>query len=492
MDNKDSYRSLFKATSLFGGVQVYQIAIGILKSKLVAMLLGPNGIGIQGLFTSATELIKQLSSFGLSQSAVRDISEAKASGDINRVNKTVSVLRKLVVITGSIGLIATVLLSPILSMSSFGNTTYTLGFILLAVTLLFDQISAGQKVELQGMRRLKDLAKASAIGSTFGLFLSVPLFYFWGTRGIVPALILNSLCILFITFFYSRKINDITIVKCSLKSALSEGGSMIKMGIALSISSILVSLCSYVLRGYIRGIGGVESVGCFTAGYMIINTYVAMVFNAMATDYYPRLAAVNKDNDRCRELVNQQSEIGILILTPLLSICLLFTPLLIKILYADSFLPAAGYVSWASLGMTLKLTAWCISYQFIAKGESRIFVFNEITQNTYMILLNILGYRLGGLEGLGVAFVLSQFIYFIQVYTIARRKYSFSFSREYVKLFAGCSCALVVIFLSTLLSNRFFTYVIGISLLIIVTVISYIELDKRINLSGLLKKTLKK
>ena len=200
MDNKDSYRSLFKATSLFGGVQVYQIAIGIIKSKLVAMLLGPNGVGIQGLFTSATELIKQLSSFGLSQSAVRDISEAKASGDINRVNKTVSVLRKLVVITGSIGLIATVLLSPILSMSSFGNTTYTLGFILLAVTLLFDQISAGQKVELQGMRRLKDLAKASAIGSTFGLFLSVPLFFFWGTRGIVPALILNSLCILFITF----------------------------------------------------------------------------------------------------------------------------------------------------------------------------------------------------------------------------------------------------------------------------------------------------
>ena len=61
-DNKSSYRSIFKATSLFGGVQVYQILIQIIKSKFVAVLLGPAGVGIMGLYQSGLQLIQQISS----------------------------------------------------------------------------------------------------------------------------------------------------------------------------------------------------------------------------------------------------------------------------------------------------------------------------------------------------------------------------------------------------------------------------------------------
>ena len=91
-----NYRSIFKATSLFGGVQVYQILIQIIKSKILAVLLGPSGIGIQGLFQSALDLVKQGSSMGIAQSAVRDVAEAHGSGDVDRINETVSILRKIV------------------------------------------------------------------------------------------------------------------------------------------------------------------------------------------------------------------------------------------------------------------------------------------------------------------------------------------------------------------------------------------------------------
>ena len=40
---KQEYKNSLKATSLFGGVQVYNIIITILKSKVVALLLGPGG-----------------------------------------------------------------------------------------------------------------------------------------------------------------------------------------------------------------------------------------------------------------------------------------------------------------------------------------------------------------------------------------------------------------------------------------------------------------
>lgn len=80
-----------------------------------------------------------------------------------------------------------------------------------------------------------------------------------------------------------------------------------------------------------------------------------MIFNALATDYYPRLAAVNSDNVKCRNLSNEQGEIASLIMAPLLLICLVFMSLILQILYSDKFLEANNFVIWAVVGMLLSL-----------------------------------------------------------------------------------------------------------------------------------------
>ena len=177
-----SYRSIFKATSLFGGVQVYNILISIISSKFVAILLGPLGVGIKGLFQSSISMIEGFTSMGISRSAVRDVSLANGTGDHNKIGRTVCALKKLVWATGLFGMIVFIVLSPLLSKFSFGNYDYTLSFIFLSVILLFNQLSAGQWVVLQGLRRLNFLAKASALGATLGLLVSVPLYYLLGIK----------------------------------------------------------------------------------------------------------------------------------------------------------------------------------------------------------------------------------------------------------------------------------------------------------------------
>lgn len=155
-----SYRSIFKATSLFGGVQVYQILISVIKQKFVAVLLGTTGMGIQGLYQSGIDLIKGITSMGLQQSAVRDVSEIYyGTRDMQRINRTATILRRLVWITGLLGLVVTACFSPLLSKSLFGNYDYTVPFIILSVILLLDQICSGQRVLLQGMRKLKHLVQ---------------------------------------------------------------------------------------------------------------------------------------------------------------------------------------------------------------------------------------------------------------------------------------------------------------------------------------------
>ena len=141
---KQEYKNSLKATSLFGGVQVYNIIITILKSKVVALLLGPGGMGIYGLLTSTTGLITSATNFGLATSAVKDIAGANASGDMKRVSRTITVFRRWVWVTGLLGMLVCLGLSSFWSQLTFGNKDYTVAFSVLSLSLLFTQLSSGQ------------------------------------------------------------------------------------------------------------------------------------------------------------------------------------------------------------------------------------------------------------------------------------------------------------------------------------------------------------
>ena len=486
-----SYRSIFKATSLFGGVQVYTILIQVIKSKVIAVLLGPLGVGIQGLYQSAIDLVKQATSLGIAQSAVRDVAEANGTGDIKRISRTVTVLRKIVWFTGLLGLVAMMVFSPMFSQASFGNNEYILAFIFLSVILLLDQLFAGQKVVLQGMRRLRDLAKATAIGVTVSLIVSIPLYYMWGVKGIVPAMILTAVATLLVSWLYSRRVK-IESLKVTPREVMSEGKNMMVMGISMSLSGVMAMGSAYLIRSLLRKWGGVDEVGLFQAGFMIINSYVGLVFSAIATDYYPRLASVNKDNAKCRDVVSKQGEISVFLLAPLLSLCILIMPFLIRLLYTEQFLPADNFIKWACLGMMFRLASWIVSYLFVAKAESKLFIISEFIGTFNYTWLSLLGYKLGGLTGMGIAFALNYFIYFWMCYLISRKRYEFYFSRQFIGSFVLQLLLVAACLGCVLLVPGMWKYVSGAIFLVLSGFFGLKGLDERIGLKEAIKTRMRK
>src|SRR5690606_9114456 len=135
--------------------------ISIIRSKFVAVLLGPAGMGIAGLLSSSISFIASFTNFGLGTSAVKNISEAHGSGNIDRVSTVLTVLRRLVWITGLLGAILTFIFSSWLSELTFGNSNYTYAFMWISITLLLNQISIGQNVVLRGLRKIRYMAQAS-------------------------------------------------------------------------------------------------------------------------------------------------------------------------------------------------------------------------------------------------------------------------------------------------------------------------------------------
>ena len=410
-DQQKSYRQIMKATSLFGGLQVFQIIISVIRSKFVAVLLGPAGMGVVGLLYTTTVFITALTDFGLGRSAVKNISEANATQNEQRVATVITVLRKMIWVTGLLGTIMVLVLSPWLSQITFGNKSYTSAFAWISIILLFNQLSGGQIVLLQGLRKLQHLAKATLYGSIVGLFITVPLYYKFGVDGIVPVIILTSIASLFFSWFYARKVK-IKSVKVSKQRAILEGKDMLTMGFAISISGLISIGVAYLLRIFISRTGNLSDVGLYTAGFTIIGTYVGMVFTAMGTDYYPRLAAVAHDNELCKENINQQAEIALLLLAPILIGFLVFINWGIILLYSTQFVAVTGMVYWAALGMFFKAGSWSINFVFLAKGASKLYFWNELAGNSYTLLFNILGYHFYGLTGLGISFLITFIIYF--------------------------------------------------------------------------------
>ncbi len=490
-EQKKSYRSILKATSIFGGVQIWKILLGMVGQKFIAVLIGPAGMGIQGLYQSGLNLIQGITSLGLSQSAVKNVSEANASGNQKRVSVVVTALRRIVWFTGLLGTIAVLVLSPWLSETSFGNYDYTLPFALLSVTLLLNQLSAGQSVVLQGLRKIRYLAKSGVYGSLFGLIVSVPIYYYFRIDGIVPTLILNSLTTFLLTWYFSNKIN-IPKTSLSTKQTISEGKDMVRMGIALSLNSLLVMGVTYIIRIFIGRIGGIEEVGLYVAGVAIVHTYVGLVFNAMSTDYYPRLASFNDNNQRCCECINQQSEVGVLILTPILMLFLIAAPIILVILYSDKFVSITTFMQWAILGNMFKVVSWSISFVFIAKGAMKDFLINEIVIKVIEVPMSLAAYYFWGLDALGIALTLNNIVYLAIVYFRSQTKYSFHFSKGLVSLFSVESLMLLISFLIVMLVDSLWKYI-GVAILMVFCLrYTYIELNKRIAISSLFEKFYKK
>lgn len=481
-----SYRSAFKATSIFGGVQVFNILIGIIRSKFIAILLGPYGMGIAGLLTSTLTLLSSFTNCGLSVSAVRNIAEANTNNDSLKISLVIKIFRRLIWVTGILGSLICLITARYLSNVTFGNEDYAIAFRILSVSILFMQLTAGQNALLQGLRKYKDLALANVFGHSFALLVTLPMYYVWHLSAIVPSIIVMYVATFVVAYIFSRKIR-ITKVRIPKDIFLQEGGNMMKMGIFISLQGILLKLAEYIIRILIQREGGAEEVGLYTACFTIVNSYVGMVFTAMSTDFYPRLSGVASDSVVMNKVINQQMTISLLILAPIIALFFVFAKLGIQILYSNDFMGIEIMLYWAMSGVVFKAVGWSVAFSFLAKGDTKSFFFNELLSLAYFLVINILCYKLLGLDGLGISYMINYFVYMLQVLWVCRIKYSYRIENKTLKFIIFLVFILSFFIVSKLLIPIHLGNCLSIFLFVFLAIISVRKLNALLDLKQLIK-----
>ncbi len=491
MSETKPYREIIKTTSIYGSTKVFQILINILRNKLIAILLGPAGMGIAGLFTSSSTLVGVITNFGLETSAVKNIAEENSKKDTEAISRIVRVVQVLVWLTGLLGMISTIILSKYLSEFTFGSDEYTIEFIILSVVLLINQLRVGRSVVLRGTRNVKFLTLSSLTGALSGLLITIPLYYIWGVKGIVPAMILMALAQFVISHHFFKKIK-LSKVIVPFKEVMSKGRGMVTMGITISFSGIISLSTSYLIKVFISHLGGVADVGLYDAGFTLIFSYAGLVLDSIATDYYPRLSEIAHDNKKIRDGVNQQTEIAFLLLAPLIIFFLVFSNDIVYILYSDKFLGMSDMILFGALSILFRTGSWSISFAFIAKGDSKQFFINELFVNIVKLPLNYFLYMYYGVAGLGLAMLIMYIFYMCVAYFVSNRKFGFSYSSDTLKVFLLSLLFTFASFSMVLVTSGLWKYILGVILFIVSLIYSYFEVDKRVGIKGIVKNIRKK
>lgn len=434
-NGENGYRSILKGTSIFGGVQVFLILVSLIRGKFVALLLGPAGMGISSLFNSASGTIVKAASLGLNLAVVKEVAQHKdnPSAFANIMCVAFTLLR----FTALLGALACALCSRWLSELTFHSPDYTWQFVLLAVAVYFTIAGNGQLSVLQGLHEVKKLSKASLVGAVTGLLAGVPLYYFFGTRGIVPGIVVLSLTTY---IFYRYSLRHITArEKFNWQQHKSTARRLISLGTVLLAGDLIGTLATYILNIYLRSQGGETTVGLFQAATSIAAQYSGAITAALSLEYFPRLSKAASDNRLMTDIVNRQSEIVALAMAPLSCLMIISAPPIIMLLLSEEFMPVLELVRWMGFGIILRLLQFPMGYIAFAKGNRRVYFLMEgVFLNLSGFLANILFYHFFGLIGLGYAAVFDYVFSLGVYYVVNHRMYGYTFSRSAARDYLIC------------------------------------------------------
>ena len=422
-DTNGSYRHILKYTGIFGGVQGLNVLIGLVRTKLVAILLGPSGMGLASLFNTTVGFVSQATNLGLPISAVRQMSELYDRGDQEAINHFVKVIRGWSLLTALVGMLVCVAIGPFLSQTTFAWGDHSLHFMLLSPAVGMMAITGGETAILKGMRKLGSIAIIQVLAVVAALAISVPVYYVFGESGIVPVIVMMAFATMVLTLKQSLKLIPLRLR--GAKGMLGEGVEMVRLGVAFTLAAVIGTASEMLIRSYLNVTGDLDILGLYNAGYMLTITYAGMVFSAMEADYYPRLSAVQHDIEATNETVNRQMKVSLLLISPMLAALIIALPLLVPMLFSGKFLPVVGMAQVAALAMYMKVLTLPVAYITLARGYSLSYLFLESCYFVVFVVLIIVGYQYWGLFGTGLAITLAHVFEYVLVNGYAYKKYGY-------------------------------------------------------------------
>ena len=393
---------------MIGGSSFINMLVGMLRVKALAVLLGPTGIGLMGLYQNIMNMGAILASCGVETSGVRQIATSSSQVELLATVRRAMLFGS--TILGTAGMVLLWLLRDTISILIFGDTVHAGSVSWLGLGVLLTVIAGAHTALLQGLRRVADLAKIGIFSAASAAIAGVSAVFFLGEGGVLWFVIATPAANLILSRYFAVQLPH-TYTAHELAEVKRTWVALLKFGIPLMTAGLLTLITQLIVRSIVLRDLGLEASGLFHAAWTISMTYAAFALSAMAMDYFPRLSSAIDDKSKARTIVNEQAEMALLLTGPLLIALITLAPWMIHLLYSEEFKPAAEILKWQVLGDILKVSIAPCVYIFLANGNGGIAIAIQSVWCAVYLGTVAIGINDYGLAITGMSFLLAYIIY---------------------------------------------------------------------------------
>ncbi len=442
MSDGKSYRQILRSTSIIGGASVLNIFIGLVRIKVAALVLGPAGVGLIGLFNNLINTASSVAALGVGTVGTRQIAEAVGRDDANAVAVARRAMLWGTLVLAGVGTSIFWLLRGVLATHVLADPSLTTDVGWLAIGVGLTVIAASQSALLNGLRRIGDLARVSVYSALLSTALGVGALLLWREKGLLIFLLLAPMARFVVGQVYLVRLPKVKMPAPRLSELTEQWHVLGRLGFAFMLAGLAGTVGQLVVRSMVQRELGVDALGHFEAAWVISMTYIGFVLSAMGTDYYPRLTAVIHDPEAVNRLVNEQTEVALLLAGPVFLIVLGLAPWVIDLLYSTRFAESSEVLRWQILGDVLKVVSWPLGFMLLAAGDGRAFLITECIGFGVFTIFTWLGLSWLGVQATGIAFLAMYIVYLPMVYWVAWYRVGFRWTTEILwqvgLLFGAC------------------------------------------------------
>ncbi|TWD86092.1 PST family polysaccharide transporter [Variovorax beijingensis] len=437
MTDAKSYRKILRSSVIIGGASVINILIGLARIKVAAVLLGPAGVGVIGLFQNLIAVASTVVGLGFGNVGTRQIAEAAGRDD----DRAVAVARRALawgtLLLALIGAGIFWALRNILAVIVLGDAESGTQIQWLAIGVAVTVGASAQTALLNGLRRIGDIALASVFSALLSTVVGICVLLWWGQTGVVAFVLIAPLCTFLLGYVFVLRLPRENSITTPWPLIVAQWRTLAKLGAAFMLAGVVATLAQLLVRTIVQKNLGASGLGVFQASWQISMTYLGFVLSAMGTDYYPRLTACIDDYIATNRMVNEQTEVALILGGPVLLAMMGLAPWIIGLLYSNEFQEAQDVLRWQIIGDLLKILSWPLGFILLAAGNGRAYLITETIGFGFFVILTAFFLPLLGIRATGIAFIGMYAVYLPMVYWLAHKKTKFQWSAKIWRQFGA-------------------------------------------------------
>ncbi|MGE5601763.1 MAG: polysaccharide biosynthesis C-terminal domain-containing protein [Nitrososphaerales archaeon] len=399
-----------------GAATVATMVINLVRAKIVAVLIGPYGLGITAQANALINTLTPILFLGLNQGITKYLAAAREQGDETAAANVATSSGIAVLVTSLAGTLLTLAFVRPISQWAMQDSSLV---VLVSVSLIgvpFAVLYNLGRAFLQGHKEVRAIAVANVLSAVLSFATVIPLIRILGIEGAVINISLTwALNAALYLWFWVRRGNGRLLKWAAFAWATLR--LLVRYGGASLVVSSTNMLAILLVRTFIVQHLGVIPNGLYQAVYGLSTQYLTLVTGAMAAYSFAQLSAIASrpaaDATRDPELnveINNNVRLVALVMVPILAGVVLLRRLGLVVFYSTKFLPAAELFPVQAIGDFFFALAWAFGLVLLPLGRVMPWLWINVSSTILVIPLTWVLIGPMRLEGVVVAYAFSQSI----------------------------------------------------------------------------------